>query len=78
MDVCDVGLGAALMQKDEQVRDCAVAYAIRALHKSKRPYSTPEKECLAEIGHLSISDHTSAQRACTSQFFLTTAVVVTT
>uniref|UniRef100_A0A673M1N3 Reverse transcriptase/retrotransposon-derived protein RNase H-like domain-containing protein n=1 Tax=Sinocyclocheilus rhinocerous TaxID=307959 RepID=A0A673M1N3_9TELE len=49
VDACDVGLGAALMQRDEQGRDCAVAYASRALHKSERPYSTPEKECLAVI-----------------------------
>uniref|UniRef100_A0A672QI05 Reverse transcriptase/retrotransposon-derived protein RNase H-like domain-containing protein n=1 Tax=Sinocyclocheilus grahami TaxID=75366 RepID=A0A672QI05_SINGR len=49
VDACDVGLGAALMQRDEQGRDCAVVYAIRTLHKSKRPYSTPEKECLAVI-----------------------------
>uniref|UniRef100_A0A671MRQ1 Reverse transcriptase RNase H-like domain-containing protein n=1 Tax=Sinocyclocheilus anshuiensis TaxID=1608454 RepID=A0A671MRQ1_9TELE len=39
VDACDVGLGAALMQRDEQGRDCAVAYASR----------TPEKECLAVI-----------------------------
>lgn len=49
MDACDVGLGAALMQRNEQGRYCAVAYASRALHKSERPYSTPEKECLAVI-----------------------------
>ncbi len=46
---CDVGLGAALMQRDLHGREVAVAYASRALHKSEKPYSTPEKECLAVI-----------------------------
>ncbi len=49
VDACDVGLGAALMQRDDNGRDVVVAYASRALHKSERPYSTPEKECLAVI-----------------------------
>ncbi|RXN09687.1 Transposon Ty3-I Gag-Pol poly [Labeo rohita] len=48
-DACDAGLGAALMQKDLHGREVAVAYASRALHKSEKPYSTPEKECLAII-----------------------------
>ncbi|KAK3513971.1 hypothetical protein QTP70_000296 [Hemibagrus guttatus] len=48
-DACDMGLGAALMQRDQIGRDVAVAYASRALHKSEKPYSTPEKECLAII-----------------------------
>ncbi len=48
-DACDVGLGAALMQRDLHGREVAVAYASRALHKSEKPYSTPEKECLAVI-----------------------------
>ncbi len=45
----DVDLGAALMKRDKQGNDCAVAYARRALHKSERPYSTPAKGCLAVI-----------------------------
>lgn len=45
----DIGLGAALMQKDVQGREVVVAFASRALHKSKRPYSTPEKVGLAVI-----------------------------
>ncbi len=48
-DACDVGLGAALMQRDLHGSEVAVAYASRALHKSEKPYSTPEKECLAVI-----------------------------
>ncbi|RXN11706.1 MAATS1 isoform X1 [Labeo rohita] len=42
-------MGAALMQRDNNGRDVVVAYASRALHKAERPYSTPEKECLAVI-----------------------------
>ncbi len=74
-DACDVGLGVALMQRDNNGRDVVVAYASRALHKSERPYSTPEKECLAVIWalehfrpyieglHVTIcSDHSSLRR----------------
>ncbi len=38
-DACDVGLGAALMQRDEKGIDVVVAYESHALHKSERPYS---------------------------------------
>ncbi len=48
-DACDLGLGAALMQKDDSGRDVAVAFASRTLHKAERPYSTPKKECLGVI-----------------------------
>lgn len=45
-DACDVGLSAALMQRNSEGQDVVVTYASGALHKSERPYSTPEKECL--------------------------------
>ena len=48
-DACDAGLGAALMQRDDEGRDVAVAYTSQAVHKSEKPYSTPEKQCLAVI-----------------------------
>uniref|UniRef100_A0A673IU51 Reverse transcriptase/retrotransposon-derived protein RNase H-like domain-containing protein n=1 Tax=Sinocyclocheilus rhinocerous TaxID=307959 RepID=A0A673IU51_9TELE len=48
-DVYDLGLGAALMQKDDMGQDVVVAFASRTLHKAERPYSTPEKECLGVI-----------------------------
>lgn len=43
---CDVGFGAA---RDDEGRDVAMAYASRTVHKSEKPYCTPEKECLAVI-----------------------------
>ncbi len=48
-DACDLGLGAALMQKDDSRREVAVAFASRTFHKAERPYSTPEKKCLGVI-----------------------------
>ncbi|KAL6473700.1 hypothetical protein MHYP_G00172610 [Metynnis hypsauchen] len=48
-DACDRGLGAALMQRNETGREIAIAYASQTLHKSERPYSTSEKECLGVI-----------------------------
>ncbi|KAL6475049.1 hypothetical protein MHYP_G00160890 [Metynnis hypsauchen] len=48
-DACDMGLGAALMQQDKTGKEVVVAYATRTLHKSEKPYSTTEKECLAVI-----------------------------
>uniref|UniRef100_A0A672LNT7 Reverse transcriptase/retrotransposon-derived protein RNase H-like domain-containing protein n=1 Tax=Sinocyclocheilus grahami TaxID=75366 RepID=A0A672LNT7_SINGR len=48
-DACDAGLGAALMQQDEDGREIVVAYASQTLNKSEKPYSTPEKECLVLI-----------------------------
>lgn len=49
IDACNLGLSAALMQKDDMGRDVVVALASRTLHKAEKPYSTPEKECLGVI-----------------------------
>uniref|UniRef100_H2ZSA4 Integrase catalytic domain-containing protein n=1 Tax=Latimeria chalumnae TaxID=7897 RepID=H2ZSA4_LATCH len=46
-DACKAGLGATLMQQDEEGRDYAIAYASHTLHQSEHPYSMTEKECLA-------------------------------
>lgn len=47
-DAYDVGLGAALVQTDENGCERAVAYASRTLSKSEHPYSTLV-ECLGVI-----------------------------
>ena len=48
-DACDVGIGAVLLQEDQNGIEHPVAYFSRKLTKSQRNYSTIEKETLALI-----------------------------
>ncbi|KAI4875406.1 hypothetical protein NFI96_025872, partial [Prochilodus magdalenae] len=48
-DACVIGLGAVLMQRDNAEREVVIAYASGTLHKSEKPYSMTEKECLGVI-----------------------------
>ncbi|KAL2102623.1 hypothetical protein ACEWY4_001791 [Coilia grayii] len=49
VDACDVGIGAVLLQSDEQGLDRPVAYFSKKLNQHQRAYSTIEKEALALV-----------------------------
>ena len=49
VDASDVGVGAALVQKDHKGLEHPIAYFSRKFNKSQRNYCTSEKETLALI-----------------------------
>ncbi|KAL2081327.1 hypothetical protein ACEWY4_023180 [Coilia grayii] len=49
VDACEVGIGAVLLQTDDQGFDRPVAYFSKKLDKHQRAYSTIEKEALALV-----------------------------
>ncbi len=46
-DTSDVGLGAVLMQEDDQGKDRVICYEAKTLLSAEKNYLTTEKECLA-------------------------------
>ena len=46
-DISDVGLGAVLIQEDDQGKDQVICYEAKTLLPAKKNYPTTEKECLA-------------------------------
>jgi RNase H-like domain found in reverse transcriptase/Reverse transcriptase (RNA-dependent DNA polymerase)/Integrase zinc binding domain/Integrase core domain/gag-polyprotein putative aspartyl protease len=48
-DGSDLGIGAVLMQKDEEDQDHVISYFSRKLTKAERKFSVTERECLAVI-----------------------------
>src|SRR6266498_2179373 len=48
-DVSEEGIGAVLHQKDDQGKECIIAYTSRALNQYERNYFIIEKECLAIV-----------------------------
>ena len=49
VDASDIGIGAVLLQEDDNCIDHPVCYFSKKLNKHQRNYSTIEKECLALI-----------------------------
>ena len=45
-DALDVGLGAVLMQEDDQGKDRVICYEAKTLLPAEKNYPTTEKECL--------------------------------
>ncbi|KAK3508128.1 hypothetical protein QTP70_015177 [Hemibagrus guttatus] len=60
-NACDMGLGAALMQRDQNGRDVAVAYASRALHNRKSLILRSRKSVWPSSGPLSTFDRRLAR-----------------
>ena len=46
-DASDVGLGAVLMQEDDQGKDRVICYEAKTLLPAEKNYPTTKKECLA-------------------------------
>jgi len=46
-DALDIGLGAVLMQEDDQGKDRVICYEAKTLLLAEKNYLTTEKECLA-------------------------------
>ncbi len=45
-DASDVGLGAVLMQEDDQEKDWVICYKAKTLLLAEKNYPTTEKKCL--------------------------------
>ncbi len=48
-DVFGEGIGTVLYQKDDQNKECIIAYASRTLNQYEKNYPIMEKECLAIV-----------------------------
>jgi len=49
MDTLDTGLGAVLVQDDEEEKERIIAYKARRLSALERNYLTTKKKCLAVV-----------------------------